>query len=105
MKKKYLTFKNYLFNLRSASNFRPPANTGMGGGNMIEIVLALLTFDEICVFCVETIFKLILLSLLLLLFWLLLILATTLLTAANTDIIVQINTICEIPKKMKKITC
>ena len=42
---------------------------------MIEIVLALFTFDEICVFCVETMLRLILLSLLLLLFWLLLMLA------------------------------
>ena len=78
-------------------NFRPPANTGIGGGNIIEIVFALLTFEEICVFWVDTMFRLILLSLLLLLFWLLLIFATTLLTAANTDIIVHTNTICEIP--------
>ena len=78
-------------------NLRPPAKTGMGGGNIIEMVFALLTLEEICVFWVDTIFKLILLSLLLLLFWLLLIFATTLLTAANTDIIVHTNTICEIP--------
>ena len=64
-----------LFSLYSASSFRPPANTGIGGGSMIDMVFALLTLDEIWVFCVETILRLMLLSLLLLLFWLLLILA------------------------------
>ena len=42
---------------------------------MMEMVLALLVLAEIWVFCVETMFRLMLLSLLLLLFWLLLILA------------------------------
>ena len=63
------------FNLASASSLRPPANTGIGGGNMIEIVLALLVLTEVWVFEVETTFKSMLLLLLLLLFWLLLILA------------------------------
>ena len=61
--------------LASASSLRPPANTGIGGGNMMEIVLALFVFTEVCVFEVETTFKSMLLLLLLLLFWLLLILA------------------------------
>ena len=67
------------FSLISASSFLPPARTGIGGGSIIEMVLALLTFEEIWVFWVETMFRLILLSLLLLLFWLLLMFATTLL--------------------------
>ena len=36
-----------LFSLYSASSFRPPANTGIGGGSMIDMVFALLTLDEI----------------------------------------------------------
>ena len=87
-----------LFSLISASKLRLPANTGIGGGNIIEMVLALLTLEEIWVFCVDTILKLISLSLLLLLFWLLLMLATTLLTAAKTDMTVHKNTIWEIPE-------
>jgi hypothetical protein len=31
----------------SASSFRPPAKMGSGGGNMIEMVFALLVFAEI----------------------------------------------------------
>ena len=63
------------FNLASASSLRPPANTGIGGGNMIEIVLALFVLTEVWVFEVDTTFKSMLLLLLLLLFWLLLMLA------------------------------
>ena len=63
------------FNLASASSLLPPANTGIGGGSMIEIVLALFVLTEVWVFEVDTTFKSMLLLLLLLLFWLLLILA------------------------------
>ena len=63
------------FNLSSASSFRPPAKMGSGGGNMIEMVLALFVLADIWVLCVETMLRFTLLSLLLLLFWLLLMLA------------------------------
>ena len=59
------------FNLSSASSLLPPDNTGIGGGNMIEIVFALFVLTEGWVFEVGTTFKS---MLLLLLFWLLLIL-------------------------------
>ena len=64
-----------LRNRCSASSFLPPANTGMGGGNMIDMVFALFVFTDVCVFEVDTTFKSMLLLLLLLLFWLLLMLA------------------------------
>ncbi len=64
-----------LLSLISASSFLPPARMGIGGGSMMEMVLALFVLAEICVFWVDTMFKLTLLSLLLLLFWLLLMLA------------------------------
>ena len=36
-----------LFSLSSASSLLPPAKTGIGGGNMIEIVLALFVLTEV----------------------------------------------------------
>ena len=66
---------------------------GIGGGNMIEMVLALLVFALIWVFCVDILLMLRLLLLLFLLFWLLFILATTLATTLNTDITVHKNVI------------
>ena len=36
-----------LFSLSWASSFLPPAKTGIGGGNMMEMVLALFVLTEV----------------------------------------------------------